>query len=100
MTTKPAHPGTIKMIDVYDKSVREVPFQSVPPREQFVMLDKDGIETNDPKLAVEHIPIVQVRVLKLDAKGELAPADRAVQMRILQYGPDERLLRSTTMTKD
>ena len=100
MTTQTAHPGTIKMIDVYDRSTREVPFESVPPRQQFVMLDKDGIETHDAGLAVERIPIVQVRVLRLDATGALAPAHRTVEMRILEYGPDERLLRSTTMTKD
>ena len=100
MINQAVHPGTIKIVDAYDKSVEEVPSESQPFQEQFVMLDADGIETHDPNLAVEHIPIVLVRVLRLDANGELAPADRAIQMEILEYGPDDRLIRSTLMMKD
>ena len=95
-----AHPGTIQMIDVHDQSSRLVPAATVPTRQQFVMLDKDGVETQDPKLATARVPIVLVRVLHLDAQGALVPPARAVQMRIMEYGPDGRLLRSTTMIKD
>lgn len=100
MTEQPAHPGEVRMIDVYDKSVRVVPASSLPIQQQFVLLDKDGVRTTDAKLATQYLPITLVRILRLDEKGELVPADRAVQMRIMEYGADERLLRSTTMVKD
>jgi hypothetical protein len=100
VTEQTVHPPTIKMIDVAENSTREVRREDVPPKQQLVMLDRDGVETDDPSLAVERIPILQVRVLKLDAEGKLASSDNAVEMRILEYGPDDRLLRSTTMRKD
>ena len=100
MNEQPAHPGEIRMVDAYDKSVRLVPAAGVPTRQQFVMMDKDGVETNDPKLAVQYLPIIMVRILRLDAKGELTSAERAVQIRIMEYGHGERLLRSTLMMKD
>jgi hypothetical protein len=93
-------PGTIRMIEVYEQTVRDVPADSVPSRQRFVMLDKNGVETNDPALATERISIVKVRILRLDASGGLAPAARAVQIEILEYGPSDRLLRSTLMRKD
>lgn len=100
MTEQPAHPGEIRMVDAYDKSIRLVSAAEVPNRQKFVMLDKQGVETSDPQLAVQYLPIVMARVLRLDAKGDLVPADRATQIRILEYGPDDRLLRSTLMLKD
>ena len=97
---KPEHPGTIREIDVFTGKVDVVPADSVSPRRQFVMIDADGVETNDPALAVEWLPIVEVRVLTTDANGKLGPIDQATQMQILEYGENERLLRSTLMIKD
>jgi hypothetical protein len=100
MSQQPAHPGEIRMVDAFDKCGRVVSSAQFPDRQRFVMLDREGIETSNPQLAVQHVPIVLARIFRLDAKGELVPADRTTQIRILEYGLDDRLLRSTTMPKD
>jgi hypothetical protein len=97
--TSPAHPGTITITNVAERTTETVPYDSVPPRQRFVMLNAAGTETEDPAQAKETIPIVAVRVVMLDGLGELATGDAVKVMRILEYGPGERLLRSTTMTR-
>jgi hypothetical protein len=97
--TQPEHPGTIRIENVAAKTVEVVPYDSVPPRQQFVMLDANGVETNNPGEAKQRVPIVHVRVIMLDEKGQHARPEDARSMQILEYGPDERLLRSTIMQK-
>ena len=97
--TPPAHPGTITITNVAEKTTRTMPYDSVPPRQRFVMLDAAGAETSDPAQAKETIPIVAVRVVMLDERGELATGDAVKVMRILEYGPGERVLRSNSMTR-
>ena len=97
--TQPEHPGTIRIENVSGKSVENVPYDSVPQRQRFVMLDANGVETNNPGEAKETIPIVYVRVVMLDEKGKHARPEDAHSMQILEYGPNERLLRSTIMQK-
>jgi len=93
------HPGTIKIVTISTKATKVVPYESVPPRQRFVMLNSNGVETHDIADATEAIPIVEVHVLNLDSKGDLVPPENAASMRILEFGPEGRLLRGTTMTK-
>jgi hypothetical protein len=92
------HPGTIRMIDESDGSVRTVKADETPEERRFVFLDKDGKEIDSAEHAVERIPIVEVRMTPTDGKGNLVPKDRAQLIRIKEFGPEGRLMRSTTMT--
>ena len=92
------HPGTIRMIDESDGSVRVVKAEDAPERQQFVYLDKDGREVDSAAEAVDRIPVVEVRLAPTDGKGNLVPKDRAELIRIREFGPAGRLLRNTTMT--
>jgi hypothetical protein len=98
MTKFAPHPGTIWMIDESDGSAHSVKADDVPERRRFVYLDKDGKETDSVEHAVERIPIVEVRMTPTDGNGNLVPKDRAQLIRIKEFGPEKRLLRSTTMT--
>jgi hypothetical protein len=91
------HPGTIRMIDESDNSVHLVKAEDAPDSRRFVLLDKKGIEVQDAEQAVERIPIVEVRMTPTDGKGNLVSKDKAQLIRIKEYGPEGRLLRSTTM---
>jgi hypothetical protein len=98
MKTFPPHPGTIKMVDVYAKTSREVPAEEVPERGRFVYL-KDGIETENKSEATERVPIVEVEMLSLDEEGHLVSKEVATKVRMNEFGPQHKLLRSTTMVK-
>jgi hypothetical protein len=100
MITTPAHPGTITIRDMFKKTEKVVPYKSVPKNQQFVYLPKDGVETFNLNEAVERIPIVEVEMLSLDAKGNLVPSKIAQTIRIKSFGPNRRPLRSTVMRKE
>lgn len=93
----PPHPGKISMIDESDNSVRTVSSEDVPENHRFVYLDKDGKETSSVEDAAQRIPIVEVRMTPTDGNGKLVPKDHAQLIRIKEYGPEKRLLRTTTM---
>jgi len=88
--TKPEHPGTIRIDSVSAKSVEIVPYHSVPQRQRFVMLDANGVETNNPSEAKESIPIVYVRVVMLDEKGQHARPKDARSMQSSNLGRGTR----------
>jgi len=99
VTDFPPHPGTIRMTDEFAGTVREVPAAEVPEPNRFVYL-KNGVETADAKNADERIPIVEVRMMPLDANGNLVSRDKAAKIVIQEYGPGQRPLRRSTMVKD
>jgi hypothetical protein len=92
------HPGTIRMIDESDGSVHVMKAEDAPERRRFVYLDDHGREVDSAEEAFERIPIVEVRMTPTDGKGNLVPKDRAQLIRITEFGPEGRRLRSTTMT--
>lgn len=95
------HPGTIRMIDDDNQSVRIVKADDVPLRRRFVFLDKSGNEVEaDDKSAVERIPIVEVQMTPTDGDGHVVPREQARLIRIKEFGPEKRPLRSVTMTKN
>ena len=91
------HPGTIRKIDDSDGSVRLTKAEDTPDEHRFVLLDKKGVEVDDPEKAAERVPIVEVRMTPTDGKGNFVPKEKAQMIRIKEYGPEGRLLRSTTM---
>jgi hypothetical protein len=93
----PPHPGKIKMVDLSTGTAKEVPFEEVSERSRFVYLDKTGAETSDPEKAVDRVPIVLVEMMPTDGKGNLVPRNEAQLIRIYEFGPDRRPLRSTTL---
>jgi hypothetical protein len=93
----PPHPGTIRMMDEFDHSVELVKAETVPDRHRFVYLNDKGIEVDSAEQAAERIPIVEVRMVPTDGKGNLVPKDKAQMIRITEFGPEGRRLRSTTM---
>lgn len=97
--TPEAHPGTMKMIDMFTKSVKEVAIEDVPESRRFVYL-KDGVEVSSADEADEIIPIVETRMYPFAADGELVAKEDAHTIRMQELGPDDRPLRSTTMVKD
>ena len=86
------------MVDEFDNSVRVVKAEDVPERRRFVYLDDQGREVDSPEDAIDRIPIVEVRLTPTDGKGNLVPKDRAQLIRITEFGPERRRLRTTTMT--
>jgi hypothetical protein len=98
MSQFPPHPGTIRMIDEFDSSVSISKAEDTPERHRFVYLDDHGREVDSADEAAERIPIVEVRMTPTDGKGNLVPKDRAQLIRITEFGPEGRRLRTTTMT--
>ena len=81
---------------MFSKVVTVVPIDSVPEGQRFVYL-KDGVETSSRDNATQAIPIVQVRMLPIDAAGQLVARDKAVRIRILELGAEGQTLRTTLM---
>ena len=48
----------------------DVPIDEVPEAQRFVYL-KDGLETGNPAEATERVPIVEVRMISVDVRGNL-----------------------------
>ena len=96
---QPKHPGTILFINDGDGSRRSRPVHDVPENKRFVYLAK-GVETHAPDKADEAIPIVEVRLTPVDGTGKVVPASLAKKIRVNEFGPAQRLLRSTTMLKN
>lgn len=92
------HPGTIRMVTMFNGEVREVPADSVPENRRFVYF-KDGTEVSSPEEATEAVPVVETRMLSLDSRGNLVPPEEAAKVRIEEFGPEGRPLRWTVMTK-
>ncbi len=92
------HPGTIRMVEVQTETSRDVPIADVPEAQRFVYL-KDGIETSNPAEATERVPIVEVRMISVDARGNLVPKEQATKLVIHEFGPEGRALRHTTMVR-
>jgi hypothetical protein len=92
------HPGTVTMVNVYEKTERTVPITEVPPNKRFVYL-KDGVEISDPSQATELVPIVRVEMFSLDDDGNLVPPDLATKLWVKEFGPEKRPLRLTTMIR-
>jgi hypothetical protein len=95
----PPHPGIIRMVDMYDKSVRELRASEAPERVRFVYIDKDGREVDANQNPVERIPVVEVQMIPLDRNGNIVPKETATTIRRKEFGPDHRPLRSSTLSK-
>lgn len=95
------HPGVIRMIDDDTREVRVVNADKVPMRRRFVYLDRTGkeLEATDTN-ATERVPIVEVRMTPTDGDGHVVPRAQARLIRIKESGPDNRVLRSTTLRKN
>jgi hypothetical protein len=87
------------MVDLSTGTAREVPFLEAPERQRFVYL-KDGVETSNVDVATERIPIVEVQMMPLDKLGNIVPKEKAALIRIKEFGPNKRPLRSSTLVKD
>jgi hypothetical protein len=92
------HPGTIRIINEADASIQILRAVEAPERQQFVYFDRVGLEVGTAELATERVPIEEVRMTPTDGKGNLVAKERAVLVRIKEYGAGQRLLRTTTMT--
>jgi len=99
MTRFADHPGTVRVEDVFRKTTEVTSVAEVPESRRFVYL-KNGVETHNPAEATERVPIVEVHVLSVDEKGNLVPTEQAHTVRIKEFGPDHRPLRSTTMLRE
>lgn len=95
----PEHPGTLHVLDVFTKMATVVPLAEIPASRRFVYL-KDGVATHDPAAATERVPIVEVHLISVDANGKLVPTGQAATIRIKEFGPDHRPLRSTTLRRE
>jgi hypothetical protein len=95
----PEHPGQIRIVDLFRGTSKMAPIADVPESRRFVYL-KNGIETHDPSEATERVPIVEVRMLSLNERGNLVAPEIAYKVRIDEFGPDNRPLRSTIMRRE
>jgi hypothetical protein len=99
MTRFPDHPGTVLVEDLFRKTSQVTPVAEIPESRRFLYL-KNGVATHDPAEATERVPIVEVHVLSVDANGNLAPAEQAHTVRIKEFGPGRRPLRSMTLHRE
>jgi hypothetical protein len=95
----PDHPGKFKMVDFFHETSKMVLIDDVPENRRFVYL-KNGVETHDPDEATERVPIVEVHLLSSDEMGNLVSPEVAERVRIKEFGPEMRPLRSTTLRRD
>jgi hypothetical protein len=98
MTPFPDHPGTIRVVDVFRRTSQDSLVAGFPAAGWFVYL-KDGVETDDPDLATERVPVVEVHVIGVGPKGNLVPTERALTVRVEEFGPGRRPLRTTTVCR-
>lgn len=97
MTPDPA-PQAIRMVEVFDGSVRLQPSADLPENRRFVFL-RDGRTVKTRAEADEVVPVVEVRRLTIDAAGKLVDAAHATRIRIEEVGPGGRPLRWTDMLR-
>jgi hypothetical protein len=95
----PDHPGKIKMVDSFHRTSKMVSIEDVPENQRFVYL-KGDVETHDPSEATERVPILEVHMLSSDDRGNLVSPETAKIVRIKEFGPDMRPLRSTIMRRE
>src|SRR5271166_5386527 len=93
-----AGPAYIRNLDTTTGEVTETPSSEVPEGRRFVFL-RGGNEVASRELADEVLPVVEVHVVPMDAKGRMVPRERATRIRIEEFGPGGRLLRWTMMTR-
>jgi hypothetical protein len=86
------HPGTIVLVDRAAGTEEARPADEFPELQRYLYL-KDGQETLQPETATERIPIVRIETVPLDARGQLVPREQATEMRVTEFGPDNRRLR-------
>lgn len=94
----PVHPGTVKMVNVFEKTSKIIPVSEFPKHKRFVYF-KDGAVTDKADEATEAVPVVETRMLSTDAEGKLVSVKKAVKMRIEEFGPGGQPLRWTIMVK-
>lgn len=92
------HPGSIRMVDVQAGTSRDMPIDQVPEDQRFVYL-KDGVETRSASEATERVPIVEVRMVSVNKRGDLVPKEQAAKLVVYEIGPEGRPLRHTTMVR-
>ena len=90
------HPGTIKMVDMFNHETRIVRIDGVPPDRRFVYF-KDDLEIASADGATRAVPIIEVRMFPLDAHGQLVAKALATRIRMIELGPNEQALRTTLM---
>jgi len=95
----PNHPGIVKMVNMFDGSLQEIPIADIPEDKRFVFL-KDDLEVTGAEEATEIVPIVEVSMSPLDDQGNLVPMEEASTIRIQEFGPERRPLRLTIMLRD
>lgn len=91
----PPHPGTIKIKNLFDNKIVEVPIDLVPPPDQFIYY-KNGKEVEDPAIADDRIPIVREEILPLNKTGEKTALNKSTKIHIKEYGP-KGLIRERTV---
>ncbi|MBP0617330.1 hypothetical protein [Jiella mangrovi] len=99
MSLRPHHPGTVEIMTAFSGEVENIPHDSLPPEQQFVMLTRHGIETNDVSQAEKFVPVVKIKIFSHDENGRLVDPQDAKSIRILEYDKDNKLIRSTTMRR-
>lgn len=92
------HPGTVKMVDMFSNTTNLVSASEMPEDRRFVYF-KDDVEVSDLAEATEIVPVVEVRMSPLSAKGALVSKDEATTIRIQEFGPGGRPLRWAIMKK-
>lgn len=94
----PAHPGTVKMVNVFEKTTKTIPVSEFPKHKRFVYY-KDGVITEKVDEATDAVPVVETRMLSTDKDGKLVSVKNAVKLRIEEFGPNGQPLRWTIMVK-
>lgn len=99
MKVFPAHPGKILITDMHTKLTHEADASQSSDRAKFVYLDSNGVEVDSPEEAAERVPVVEVQMIPTDGRGVSVSREEAKQIRVLEFGPSHRPLRSTAMVK-
>jgi len=95
----PVHPGTIKMVNMFDKTVKEVTIDKVPKENQFVYYSDDN-DIVEKRNAMKAVPIVEVRMFPKNAKGEVVSKDKAKLIWLEMYDKNNKLIKTHSMWRN
>lgn len=91
-------PTNIRMIEVYDGSVRTVSAGDLPENKRFAFFRNRQLVSTRAE-ADEIVPVIEIRRLTTDDNGKLVDAAHATRVRIEEVGPGGRPLRWTNMLR-
>lgn len=89
------HPGQITTFYAWNKTSKTEAAAGFPETLKWKYYAADGSETADKTSAKYRVPVVEVRIVSVNTRGEPVDPQHAARLSIDSYGPDHRFLSHT-----